>query len=470
MSLSSQTPDRTYLPFRGVENDDKVFLPLNPDLKEIRCVILLPGSGDDPIECELVYTNIDKDSADRIPYVALSYCWGDVEDTVEIMLHSSSPNDACSQRQEPVHAPFRITRNLFIALQALRNANRQYLWIDALCINQQDPREKTHQVQLMGKIYSSADWVVAWLGPEDMHSRFLTRLWSKHLKPLIDGRPSVARLRTFEDILSGDPHPVWEIVVKDKKLRQLWLEYDKGTLSTSLPGSYTSAFLNALKAVFERPWWSRIWVVQEKKLRQLWLEYDKGTLRTSSPGSYTIAFLNALKAVFERPWWSRIWVVQEVLLASRRESGRNVEFRMGNDRLLWHEMRELLMILRGMPSRPKIGRTSEAQRVWSYLTISDLPGSFNEFYSFEIFDLIWLTVEFHASDPRDKLFALLLLAEDTKDCLWQEPLISPDYTKSAKTVFDDLVRWKPYLKGLEVYVEGIGLVILNGDSDWTKSR
>ncbi|KAH6870315.1 heterokaryon incompatibility protein-domain-containing protein, partial [Alternaria rosae] len=163
MSLLSQTPDRPYLPFRGVKNDDTAFLPLNSGLREIRCVILLPGSGDDPIECELVYTNIDEKSDDRTPYVALSYCWGAVEDTVEIQLYSPSTSPS-SARKEPTRAPFRITQNLFVALQALRNEKRQCLWIDALCINQQDPREKTHQVQLMGKIYSSAESVVVWLG------------------------------------------------------------------------------------------------------------------------------------------------------------------------------------------------------------------------------------------------------------------------------------------------------------------
>jgi hypothetical protein len=417
MSSSSQTPDRSYLPFRGVENDDKAFLPLNPDLKEIRCIILLPGSGDDPIECELVYTNINKSSVDRIPYVALSYCWGDVEDTMEILLHSSSPDNACSQRQEPVHAPFRITQNLFIALQALRNANRQYLWIDALCINQQDPREKTHQVQLMGEIYSSANWVVAWLGPEDVHSRLLMRLWRKHLKPRYDGRPIVARPRT----LIGDSPPEWESVAKNRILRQLWSESDEGTLSTS------------------------------------------------SPESYTISFLDALKDVFERPWWSRIWVVQEVLLASRRELGRNVEFRMGNDRLLWLEMRRLLIILSRMPASFRRGHDSHAQTAWWYLMETDILHSGLEgFPDLKMEALMEFTRVFHASDPRDKLFALLLLAEDTKDCFWQEPLIRPDYTKSAKTVFDDLVRWKPRLKGLWIYVEGIGRVYLNGDSDWTK--
>ena len=122
---SSEIPYRSYLPSRGVANHDTAFLPLDPGLREILCVILLPGSGNDPIACKLVYTNM-KETETRIPYIALSYCWGNVEDTVEIVLHGSS-KDSPSAYQEPISAPFRITRNLYVALMALRNDRKQYL-------------------------------------------------------------------------------------------------------------------------------------------------------------------------------------------------------------------------------------------------------------------------------------------------------------------------------------------------------
>lgn len=184
MESSLQLPNHTCLPFRGVENDDEAFRPLNPESGEIRCVILLPGSVDDPIACKLVYTTINEDSTTRVDYVALSYCWGDVEDTVEISLHGPTTNSS-GAHQEHISAPFRITRHLHSALTALRNERRQCFWIDALCINQQDPHEKTHQVQFMGKIYSSAESVLVWLGPEDRYSRYLLRAWRAHLQPLV---------------------------------------------------------------------------------------------------------------------------------------------------------------------------------------------------------------------------------------------------------------------------------------------
>lgn len=51
---------------------------------------------------------------------------------------------------------------------------------------------------------------------------------------------------------------------------------------------------------------------------------------------------------------------------------------------------------------------------------------------------------FCASDPRDKLVAILQLASDTRACM-HDPLIMPNYRKSLEVVMDDLVRWKPSL-------------------------
>ena len=39
------------------------------------------------------------------------------------------------------------------------------LWIDAICINQQDLKEKGHQVRNMGRIYKQASSVLIFLGP-----------------------------------------------------------------------------------------------------------------------------------------------------------------------------------------------------------------------------------------------------------------------------------------------------------------
>ncbi|KAF2652629.1 hypothetical protein K491DRAFT_718770 [Lophiostoma macrostomum CBS 122681] len=120
--------------------------PLRND--DIRVIRLLPGQWKDPIRCELVHTSLS--SGKR--YHALSYVWGSKEVTRNILLDGHL---------------FQATVNLEGALRHLRH---QYedgldLWVDALCINQNDLSERTHQVQLMGRIYESCESVLVYLGP-----------------------------------------------------------------------------------------------------------------------------------------------------------------------------------------------------------------------------------------------------------------------------------------------------------------
>jgi len=59
-----------------------------------------------------------------------------------------------------------ITNNLAVALRHLRLRKKsRTLWVDAICINQDDPVERSAEVLEMGSIYRNAQQVVIWLGP-----------------------------------------------------------------------------------------------------------------------------------------------------------------------------------------------------------------------------------------------------------------------------------------------------------------
>ncbi|KAK8233022.1 heterokaryon incompatibility protein-domain-containing protein, partial [Phyllosticta capitalensis] len=91
---------------------------------------------------------------DHPEYVALSYNWGDAKKTSFIAVDGFS---------------FEVTANLFAVLEVLmglKELRGRPLWIDAICINQKDDKEKNLQVPLMGRIYSRATDVFAWIGPE----------------------------------------------------------------------------------------------------------------------------------------------------------------------------------------------------------------------------------------------------------------------------------------------------------------
>jgi hypothetical protein len=62
----------------------------------------------------------------------------------------------------------RITESLSSGLMHLRRGKKErLLWIDQLCINQEDKMEKTQQIMLMRQIYSSAGRVLVWLGADE---------------------------------------------------------------------------------------------------------------------------------------------------------------------------------------------------------------------------------------------------------------------------------------------------------------
>jgi hypothetical protein len=101
------------------------------------------------LHCEL-FEYTFHDSQNSHLYEALSYVWGDPTGRLPIMIHGHS---------------FHVTVNLHTALLRLRNhAMQRVLWIDAICINQDDQEEKEHQIKAMADIYGNANRVVVWLG------------------------------------------------------------------------------------------------------------------------------------------------------------------------------------------------------------------------------------------------------------------------------------------------------------------
>jgi hypothetical protein len=73
-----------------------------------------------------------------------------------------------------------ITPNLHSALITLRSQDSfTVLWIDAVCINQQDNREKAAQILLMRRIFQSSARVIAWLGEQYEKSHLVEGLLFK---------------------------------------------------------------------------------------------------------------------------------------------------------------------------------------------------------------------------------------------------------------------------------------------------
>jgi hypothetical protein len=118
----------------------------------IRLMTLLPGTFSSDIRVFLHTKRFEEHSKSN--FEALSYAWGTTVDPVNIFVGKTG------------YHTLSVTQNLAEALPYLRYEKRpRVLWIDAICVNQQDLEERSSQVKRMPDIYSRATRVVVWLGP-----------------------------------------------------------------------------------------------------------------------------------------------------------------------------------------------------------------------------------------------------------------------------------------------------------------
>ncbi|OGM47791.1 hypothetical protein ABOM_003328 [Aspergillus bombycis] len=126
---------------------------LPPGNDRTRLLRLLPNEDNTaPIKCQLLNYSLQKNRNGAHLYDALSYVWGTSAKSQVIYIEDGE---------------FKVNQNLHSALRRLRDPTfERILWVDAICINQGDDKEKERQIQAMGKIYAGANQVVVWLGNE----------------------------------------------------------------------------------------------------------------------------------------------------------------------------------------------------------------------------------------------------------------------------------------------------------------
>jgi hypothetical protein len=245
------------------------YQPLDTAKDEIRLIRLLPGSFSDDIEIEIFHTRLrsnEKDEEnepgkkrsksrkiwdsimhskkleDALSYEALSYVWGSEDNPSFVSVRNIKQSTRPRSWQLPV------TRNLGEALRYLRKEDEsRILWVDAVCINQQDLGERSAQVSKMGDIYRNAARVDVWLGPE-----------AKDSDVAID----------FVHSMASDLVPTGE---KDRSGRDIRYIVCPGTDTAKLlanPDGFKPR-LQALRNLCRRKWFTRLWIYQEYQLSKV---------------------------------------------------------------------------------------------------------------------------------------------------------------------------------------------------------
>lgn len=219
-----------------------IYQALSSRKRELRVLSVEPGVDGEELRASLIVTTVPAAthsgiksrswlSRKRIEYEAISYCWGDPSEREIVRL-----DGVC------ISAP----ASALHALRCFRLPDKQrLLWIDALCINQQDIDERSSQVAMMGDIYANATQTLIYLDTlvdSDMVQQTFHLLERIHDRFL--GQDGLEWVREFADSngYEGLRTRAGEVKLQDGEN------------------------LGLLNVLFEHPWFHRLWVWQEALL------------------------------------------------------------------------------------------------------------------------------------------------------------------------------------------------------------
>jgi hypothetical protein len=335
--------------------------PLSAVTRAFRLLLLEEGPVNAKITARLEDWSLDNHPA----YQALSYTWGNTtykDDAGQVQNQNQEERGIRIDGQR-----FVVAKNLHEALLCLRVAHQpRYLWIDAICINQSDVVEKSHQIRLMKDIYAEAESVIVWLGRSDQHSDIAMRLIS-NINRTHDRRQRLDKIR---DTLRSRHY--------------------------SFEAAYTD--------LFRRSYWGRTWVIQEI------FSAKKISLQC---GQLVISW-KAL-VIFQR------FLVNECYGSDRLQLAGMGKYHPWTQFISCNAMKHVILQARPFDTLHSL-RQSRSQAGHSRR-----PPNLNVLL-FEHWDAL-------ATDPLDKVFAILGLASDGDNYN-----INVDYTLCVSQVYTNVVR------------------------------
>lgn len=337
---------------------------------EIRLIELFPGTYSQPIVCQLQHVKFDCNPK----YEALSYEWKKHEGEGLLKCRASE---------------IKITLNLQMALRSLRYARAsRILWVDAICINQDDETEKAKQIAIMGNIYKKADSVIVWLGNEVPQTRTAFDVLSSLAFIWVERARGINEEKVVQEILPKRP--------KDVSLFK-----SKSDICWTLPSlKYAKPYL------LQRKLNMRDDEIFQFKNARLWKEIDD---------------------IFGNTYFERSWIIQEVAVADVAYVKR------GGFQIPWgifqaaHGGRTIFNFQKSSNNQDPFGApllcVKDARRRYKNPTLaSDLAAVLSTFtYSKE-------------TDSRDHIYAALGLVKSKGR---ENYITTPDYSKTTEEVFYD---------------------------------
>ena len=302
---------------------------LDTTTREIRLISLHPATSEE-IRCDIVHQSLD-----NAKYYTLSYVWGGPEQGHNIRL------DNLKKAVKP---------NLFDALRRLRDKiPGELLWVDALCIDQNNDSERSSQVNMMGDIYESSMKTFVWLGEEAEGSSLAMKLLSSITTNVQNGARSEAGILTWLKIIGED---------RSEERKQSWV---------------------------------------------------------------------ALRRLFERDYWKRVWIIQELLLS------HPTTLLCGNDTCMWEDVHSLITLVttQDVQLRTHEGRIAVVDRLLPPRLLVEIFNRRRQGKA-NILDYLLLSRQRSATDARDHVYGVLGLVHPR--------VVDSDYKKTVEKVYHEVVE------------------------------
>jgi hypothetical protein len=261
-----------------------------------------------------------------------------------------------------------VTRTLWEALNRFRSPNEEVtLWIDQICICQGRVKERNAQVEMMGDIFKSARKVTVWLGDDYDDSRAGMQLAQQ-----------LVYIALYQQISGLTPADL-ETHGLPKRGHRRW---------------------KALALILRRPWFWRTWIVQEVVLNPN-VELVLGS------NCLTWEELEKVVALLDGPL-PRVWHLDQAMNALELPFSRINRIRLRHQRQIYTPTTPI-QLDNNLVSEPESIDTEDSD--------NDSP---------DLLDLLLMSRDLGATDPRDKIYALLGLGKHE---------IYPDYSMSPESVF-----------------------------------
>lgn len=358
-------------------------------LRQFRLLqIIATGDPETPWCYDIVTSDLD----DSPVYNALSYTWGS----------PFADNDGEDRNWENLPSRLVLMNGTYLTVrQNLYRALSQFaaldisgfFWIDALCINQNDIKERNEQVAMMGHIYANAETVVVWLGEEDWNSKVATIF-----------------LETFLPKLEA-------LVEREDRDRRFHYSFSDPRLYERIgePDVFPQYIFDGLATFLERTWFGRAWTFQEIVLARSVEVY-------CGPNKIDWAKLEDLLRFLDTSDWD--------MRLSRFANSSDIQQTPGKATLITmnHRQRVTRETLTGRQNGKYLGSVPS-----NHDSIDVIIGYLDSL----LYSLRLRT----ATDKRDHLYALYGIVSTLCVCRRvRNPLPRPDYQRQVAQVFADFCK------------------------------